>query len=97
MADEAARFAAWLAESRGGLAAPSKAYADALEALRADGDIDLATIVTPSSAIPREDSRELWTAIFTEACAKVESATSAKTSAPKLQRILAWALEAPPA
>ena len=94
MADEQARFAAWLAESRGGLAPPTPEVAAILEKMRLSGDVDVATIVTRRSSLPKEDAREIWTAIFSEVSSVLEKGEDTEAlSAPKLQRYVAWSVQ----
>ena len=94
MADEQARFAAWLAESRGGLAPPTPEVATILEKMRQGGDVDVATTVTRRSSLPKEDAREVWAAIFSEVSSALEKGEGTEAlSAPKLQRYVAWAVQ----
>ena len=68
MSDEQARFAAWCAEGRGGLAPPSEDARTILEALRVKGDVDVSTIVTRRSTLPKEDAlnrhNQSWESAF---------------------------------
>ena len=81
MSDEQARFAAWCAEGRGGLAPPSEDARAVLEELRGKGDVDVATIVTKRSSLPKDDAREIWLAVFSEVSAALERAEG---------RVLCW-------
>ena len=94
MSDEQARFAAWCAEGRGGLAPPSEDARAVLEELRAKGDVDVSTIVTRRSSLPKDDAREIWLAVFAEVSAAFERAEGGEAlSGPRMQRYVAWALQ----
>ena len=65
--DEATRFAAWTKEgrARGEMPPPEEAPAKDLLELFKCGDIVMRSVVTSATVIPKDDLRELWSAVWT--------------------------------
>ena len=90
--DEATRFAAWTKEGRGDMPPPEEALAKELLELFKNGDIVLSSVVTKATVIPKEDLRELWSAVWTDVDVMRQAAGDKAMPSSRRQRYVLWAL-----
>ena len=92
MVDEAARFAEWTKEGRGGMPPPEEPLAKELLELFKSGDIVVSSIVTSATVIPKDDLRELWSAVWTDVDVIRQAAGDKAMPSSRRQRYVLWSL-----
>ena len=90
--DEATRFAAWTKEGRGDMPPPEEALAKELLELFKNGDIVTSSVVTKATVIPKDDLRELWSAVWTDVDVMRQAAGDKPMPSSRRQRYVLWAL-----